>query len=66
MGIAVIGAMLWTAYLGGAVASNLRLDEPLLSHTLFPVYFAVLLWGGLYARDSRVRALIRPRPAGIR
>lgn len=58
---AVLGALLWTAYLGGAFASNLRLDEPLLSHTLFPVYFALLLWGGLYVRDSRVRALIGPR-----
>jgi hypothetical protein len=52
-----IGAVLWTGYLGGAVASNVRLDNPLFSHTLFPVYFAALLWGGLYARDARVKAL---------
>lgn len=63
---AVVGAVLWTAYLGGAVASNLRLDEPVISHTMFPVYFALLLWGGLYARDPRVRALIRPRPRASR
>jgi len=52
-----IGAVLWTGYLGGAVASNVRLDNPLFSHTLFPVYFAALLWAGLYARDARVKAL---------
>lgn len=58
-----IGAVLWTGYLGGAVASNVRLDNPLASHTLFPVYFAALLWGGLYARDARLRALFAPRHA---
>jgi len=56
-----IGAVLWTGYLGGAVASNLRLDNPLFSHTLFPVYFAALLWGGLYTRDARLRALFARR-----
>jgi len=55
---AVIGAVLWTGYLGGAVASNVRLDNPLFSHTLFPVYFAALLWAGLYARDARVKSLL--------
>lgn len=59
-----IGAVLWTGYLGGAVASNVRLDNPLFSHTLFPIYFAALLWGGLYARDSRLRALFAPRATG--
>ncbi|HEX9951468.1 MAG TPA: DoxX family protein [Rubricoccaceae bacterium] len=53
---AVLGAVLWTGYLGGAVASHLRLDQPLFSHTLFPVYVAVLLWAGLALRDARVRA----------
>ena len=57
-----IGAVLWTGYLGGAVASNVRLDNPLFSHTLFPVYVAALLWGGLYTRDARLRALFAPRP----
>jgi hypothetical protein len=51
-----LGAVLWTGYLGGAVASHLRLDQPLVSHTLFPVYVAVLLWAGLALRDARVRA----------
>jgi hypothetical protein len=57
---APLGAILWTGYLGGAVASNLRLDAPLFSHTLFPIYIAALIWGGLYLRDARVRALVRP------
>ena len=59
---APLGAVLWTGYLGGAIASNLRLDNPLFSHTLFPIYVAVLIWGGLYLRDARVRALVRPAP----
>ena len=57
---APIGAILWTGYLGGAIATHLRLDNPLFSHVLFPTYVAALLWGGLYLRDPRVRALIRP------
>jgi hypothetical protein len=60
---AFVGAVLWTGYLGGAVASNVRLDNPLFSHTLFPVYVAALLWGGLYARDARLRALFARRSA---
>ena len=55
---AVLGAILLTGYLGGAVATHLRVGDPLFSHTLSPVYFAVLLWGGLYLRDERLRALI--------
>ena len=57
---APLGAVLWTGYLGGAIATHLRLDNPLFSHVLFPTYVAALLWGGLYLRDSRVRALVRP------
>ena len=57
---AVLGAVLWTGYLGGAVATHLRVDNPLLSHTLFPVYVGALLWGALYLRDPRVRAVLRP------
>jgi hypothetical protein len=57
---APLGAILWTGYLGGAIASQLRLDNPLFSHTLFPIYVAALIWGGLYLRDARVRALLRP------
>jgi len=50
----VLGAILLTGYLGGAVATNLRLENPLLTHTLFPVYFGVLIWIGLWVRDPRV------------
>jgi hypothetical protein len=55
---AVLGAILLTGYLGGAVATHVRVGSPLFSHILFPVYLAVLLWGGLYLRDGRLRALI--------
>ena len=57
---APLGAILWTGYLGGAIATHLRIDNPLFSHILFPIYVAAFIWGGLYLRDSRVRALIRP------
>lgn len=54
----VLGAILLTGYLGGAVATNARIGSPLFSHILFPVYIGVLVWGGLFLRDSRVSALI--------
>jgi hypothetical protein len=47
-----------TGYLGGAVAGYVRVDNPLLSHVLFPVYIALLVWGGLYLRDRRLRGLL--------
>jgi hypothetical protein len=55
---AVLGAILLTGYLGGAVATNLRISSPLLSYTLVPVYVGVLVWGGLFLREERLRALI--------
>jgi DoxX-like family len=55
---AIFGAILLTGYLGGAVATHVRVGSPLFSHILFPVYLAVLIWGGLYLRDERLRALI--------
>jgi DoxX-like family len=55
---AVLGAILLTAYMGGAAASHLRAGSPLFTHILFGVYLALLLWGGLYLRDARVRALL--------
>jgi hypothetical protein len=58
---APLGAVLWTGYLGGAIATHLRLDNPLFSHILFPTYVAALIWGGLYLRDARVRAVLAPR-----
>ena len=54
----VLGAILLTAYMGGAIATNVRVDNPLFSHILFGVYLGIILWGGLYLRDARVRALI--------
>jgi hypothetical protein len=57
---APLGAILWTGYLGGAIATHLRIDNPLFTHILFPTYVAALIWGGLYLRDARVRALLRP------
>ena len=57
---APLGAVLWTGYLGGAVATHLRLDNPLFTHILSPIYVAAFLWVGLYLRDARVRALLRP------
>ena len=56
---APLGALLWTGYLGGAIATHFRVDNPLFSHTLFPIYVAALLWGGLYLRDARVRLVLR-------
>ena len=50
----VLGAILLTGYLGGAVATNLRIGNPLPTHTLFPVYFGVLVWIGLWVRDPKV------------
>jgi hypothetical protein len=58
---AVLGAILLTGYLGGAVATHVRIGDPIFSHVLFPVYVAVLIWGGLFLRDERLRALIARR-----
>jgi DoxX-like family len=55
---AILGAILLTGYLGGAVATHVRVGNPLFTHVLFPVYLGVLIWGGLYLRDERLRALI--------
>lgn len=54
----VLGAVLWTGYLGGAVATHVRLGNPWLSHVLFPVFLGGLLWLGLWLRDARVRRLL--------
>jgi hypothetical protein len=52
----VLGAILLTGYLGGAVAAQARVESPLFSQTLFPIYVATLIWGGLVLRDARLRA----------
>ena len=54
----VLGAILLTGYLGGAVATHVRVGSPLLTHILFPIYVAALLWGGLFLREGRRRALV--------
>lgn len=59
----MLGAILLTGYMGGAVASHLRVGNPLFSHMLFGVYLALLAWGGLYLRDARIRALLPWRSA---
>jgi hypothetical protein len=55
---AFIGAILLTGYLGGAIAIHARVGSPPLSHTLFGLYLGVAVWGGLWLRDRRVRALL--------
>ena len=55
------GAILLTGFLGGAVASKVRVADPLFGSVLFGVYFAVLAWGGLYLRDDRLRRLLSLR-----
>lgn len=54
----LLGAVLLTGVMGGAIATHLRLDHPLFSHTLFGVYLGLLLWGGLWLRDKRLRQLM--------
>lgn len=54
----VLGAVLLTGYLGGAIATHVRAGSPLLSHTLFPIYVAGMIWGGLYLRETRLRELL--------
>jgi hypothetical protein len=54
----IFGAILLTAYFGGAVATHLRLNNPLFTHTLFTVYFGILIWGGLWLRNSKLRELL--------
>ena len=53
----ILGAILLTAYLGGAVASKVRIEDPLFSSVLFGVYLGFLVWGGLYLRDEQLRSL---------
>ena len=54
----VFGAILLTGYLGGAVATHVRVGSPLLTHQLFPVYLGTLIWVGLYLRNEKLRRLL--------
>jgi hypothetical protein len=55
----LLGAVLLTGFLGGAIATHVRVEDPLLTHTFFPIYVGVLVWGGLLLRNDRVRALTK-------
>ncbi len=54
---AVLGAVLLMALLGGAMATQIRIENPLFSHTLFSVYLGLFMWGGLWLRDERLRTI---------
>jgi DoxX-like family len=54
----ILGAILLTGYLGGAVATHVRVGNPLFTHVLFPIYIAALVWGALWLRDERLRTLV--------
>ena len=56
---AVLGAVLWIGYFGGAIATHIRAESPLLTHILFPVFVAAFLWAGLWLRDTRFRQIVR-------
>ena len=60
---APLGALLLTAYLGGAVATQVRVEAPLFTHILFPAYVAAFVWGGLLLRDARLRTFLPIRSA---
>jgi hypothetical protein len=55
----LLGAVLLTGFLGGATATHVRVEDPLLTHTFFPIYVALLVWGGLLLRDARLRAVTK-------
>jgi hypothetical protein len=54
----ILGAILLTGYLGGAMASHLRIGSPLFTHVLFGFYLGLMIWGGLWLRDGNLRALL--------
>ena len=54
---ALLGAVLFTALLGGALAANLRVDNPLFSHTLFSVYLGIFAWVALWLREPKIRGV---------
>ena len=58
---APLGAVLWTGYFGGAIVTHFRVGDPLFSHVLFPIYVSALIWGSVYLRDPRVRAVLGKR-----
>ncbi|MDQ3124603.1 MAG: DoxX family protein [Pseudomonadota bacterium] len=61
----LLGAVLMTGLLGGAIAANLRIENPLFSHTLFGVYLGLFMWGGLWLRDASLRAVFPFRKTDV-
>jgi hypothetical protein len=59
---ALLGAILLTGYLGGAIATHMRIGSPLFTHTLFGVYLALMVWGGLWLRSPALRAVLPLMP----
>lgn len=57
----ILGAILLTGYWGGAIATHVRMDNPLFTHILFPVYLGVLAWGALWVKNERLRSVILNR-----
>ncbi|KQY96693.1 DoxX family protein [Brevundimonas sp. Root1423] len=57
----LLGAILMTGLLGGAIATNLRVEMPMFSHVLFGIYLGLFMWGGLWLRDDRLRSLFPVR-----
>jgi hypothetical protein len=57
----ILGALILTGYWGGAIATHVRMDNPLFTHILFPVYLGVLAWGALWMKSERLRKLVLNR-----
>jgi hypothetical protein len=60
----IVGAILLTGFLGGAIASHARIESPLFTHTLFGTFVGLMIWGGLILRHKTLRALITNSAAG--
>jgi len=63
---AILGAVLLTGFMGGAIATHVRVGSPLMTHELFPIYVAALFWGGLFLPDERLRTVFGARPSSGR
>jgi hypothetical protein len=61
----VLGAVLLTGYLGGAMSAQLRVDNPLFSHLLFGAYLGVAAWAGLWLRMPSLRAILSFSPMSV-
>jgi hypothetical protein len=61
----VLGAILLTGYLGGAVATHVRVGNPMFSHVLFGVYVGIFIWAGIYLRDPKLQALVPTRKNSV-